>query len=60
MIEFTPIQIGVLGGLTNNLVEALNGWMSMFLSFNSDRLCQVVFLLLLPLLKPFKIIDQFF
>ena len=57
MIEFTPIQIGVLGGLTNNLVEALNGSISMFLSFNSDRLCQVVCLILLPLLKPFKIID---
>jgi hypothetical protein len=57
MIEFTSIQVGLLGGLTNNLVEALNGSISMFLSFNSDRLCQVVCLLLLPLLNPFKIID---
>jgi hypothetical protein len=60
MIEFTPIQVDLLVGLTTNLVEALNGWMSIFLSFNSDRLCQVVCLPLLPLLKPFKIIDRFY
>ena len=60
MIEFTPIQVGLLVGSTNNFVEALNGSISMFLSLNSDRLCQVVCLLLLRLLKPFKIIDQFY
>jgi hypothetical protein len=38
MIEFTPIQIGVLVGLTANLVEALNGLLPILLSFNSDRL----------------------
>jgi hypothetical protein len=60
MIEFTPIRVGILVGLTTNFVEALNGWMSFFLTFNSDRLCQVVCLILLPLLKSFQIIDRFF
>ena len=38
MIEFTPIQTGVLGGLTANFVEALNVWLPILLSSNSDRL----------------------
>ena len=60
MKEFTPIQVGVLGGPTATLVEALHGWLSILFSFNSDKLYQVVYLLLLPFLKPFKIIDRIF
>ena len=60
MKEFTPIQVGVLGGPTATLVESLHGWLSILFSFNSDKLYQVVYLLLLPFLKPFKIIDRFF
>lgn len=58
MEEFTPIQIGVLGGPTATLVEALHSWLSILFSFNSDKLYQINYLLLLPFLKPFKIIDR--
>ena len=58
MKEFSPIQIGVLGGPTATLVEAFHGWLSILFSFNSDKLYQVNYLLLLPFLKPFKIIDR--
>ncbi|MZH46263.1 MAG: class I SAM-dependent methyltransferase [Nitrospinae bacterium] len=56
--EFVPIRVGVLGGPTATLVEALHGWLSILLSFNSDKLYQIVYLILLPFLKPFKIIDR--
>ena len=58
MKEFSPIQIGVLGGPTATLVEAFHGWLSILFSFNSDKLYQFNYLLLLPFLKPFKIIDK--
>ena len=58
MKDYTPIKIGVLGGPTATLVEALHGWLSILFSFNSDKLYQVIYLLLLPILKPFKIIDR--
>lgn len=58
MKEFTSIQVGVLGGPTATLIEALHGWLSILFSFNSDKLYQIVYLLLLPFLKPFKIIDR--
>jgi hypothetical protein len=60
MKEFTPIQVGVLGGPTARLVEALHCWLSILFSFNFDKLYQVVYLVLLPFLKPFKIIDRIF
>jgi SAM-dependent methyltransferase len=58
MKEFSLIQIGVLGGPTATLVEAFHGWLSILFSFNSDKLYQFNYLLLLPFLKPFKIIDK--
>ena len=58
MKEFSPIQIGVLGGPTATLVEAFHGWLSILFSFNSDKLYQAIYLLLLPFLKPLKIIDR--
>ena len=58
MNEFTSIQVGVLGGPTATLIEALHGWLSILFSFNSDKLYQIVYLLLLPFLKPCKIIDR--
>ena len=58
MKEFTPIRIGVLGGPTATLIEAFHGWLSILFSFNSDKLYQIIYLLLLPFLKPFKIIDR--
>jgi SAM-dependent methyltransferase len=60
MKEFVPIKVGVLGGPTATLVEALHGWLSILLSFNSDTAYQIIYLLLLPFLKPFKIIDRIF
>ena len=60
MKEFSPIQIGVLGGPTATLVEAFHGWLSILFSFNSDKLYQAIYLLLLPFLKPLKIIDRVF
>jgi len=60
MRELVPIQTGVLGGPTSTLVEALHGWLSILFSFNSDKLYQINYLLLLPFLKPFKIIDRIF
>ena len=58
MKEFTPIRTGVLGGPTATLIEAFHGWLSILFSFNSDKLYQIIYLLLLPFLKPFKIIDR--
>ena len=58
MKEFSPIQVGVLGGPTATLVEAFHGWLSILFSFNSDKLYQTIYLLLLPFLKPLKIIDR--
>ena len=60
MKEFSPIQMGVLGGPTATLVEAFHGWLSILFSFNSDKLYQTIYLLLLPFLKPLKIIDRIF
>ena len=60
MKEFSPIQMGVLGGPTATLVEAFHGWLSILFSFNSDKLYQTIYLLLLPFLKPLKIIDRVF
>lgn len=57
MAGFAPIKTGVLGGPTATLVEALHGWLSVLFSFNSDKLYQVVYLLLIPFVKPFKILD---
>ena len=58
MKEFSSIQVGVLGGPTATLVEAFHGWLSILFSFNSDKLYQAIYLLLLPFLKPLKIIDR--
>ena len=58
MKEFTPIRIGILGGPTATLIEAFHGWLFILFSFNSDKLYQIIYLLLLPFSKPFKIIDR--
>ena len=58
MKEFTPIRVGVFGGPTAALIEVFHCWLSILFSFNSDKLYQIIYLLLIPFLKPFKIIDR--
>ena len=58
MKDFSPVSIGVFGGPTSVLIEALHGWLSILFSFNSERVYQLVHLILLPILQPFKVIDR--
>ena len=58
MKKFSAIKVGVLGGPTAALVEVLHGWFSILFSFNSEKMYQFVYLLLLPFMKPLKVIDR--
>lgn len=58
MQKFSAIKVGVLGGPTAALIEVFHVWLSILFSFNSEKMCQVVYLLLLPFVKPFKVIDR--
>lgn len=57
MSDFSTRKAGVLGGPTATLVEAFHGWLAILLSFNSDKAYQILYLLFLPFLKPFKLLD---
>jgi SAM-dependent methyltransferase len=57
LAEYETIRMGVSGGPTTTLVNVLHEWLSIALSFNSERLYRVLFLLLLPLLAPLKAVD---
>jgi SAM-dependent methyltransferase len=57
MKDFHLVNIGVLGGPTAALIEVFHGWLSILLSFNSERVYQLVHLFLLPIFQPFKMLD---
>jgi len=57
MEGFQVHMAGVTSGPTTALVETFHEWISILFSFNSERIHQVVYLLILPFVKPFKVID---
>jgi SAM-dependent methyltransferase len=54
---FETIDAGVSGGPTTTLVNVLHEWLAMVLSLNVDALYRVLYLLLIPLLFPWKLLD---
>lgn len=57
MRGFETLASGISGGPTITLVNVLHEWLAMALSFNLDALYRIFYLLLVPLLFPFKILD---
>lgn len=55
--RFEVIRAGFSGGPTTTLVNVLHEWLAMALSFNIDFLYRLLFLALIPLLFPFKLLD---
>lgn len=54
---FQPVAAGVSGGPTTTLCNVLHEWLAMVLSLGVDALYRVAYLVLLPLLLPFKLLD---
>lgn len=54
---FETIASGISGGPTTTLINVLHEWLAMVLSLNVDFLYRLFFLLLMPLLFPFKMLD---
>lgn len=54
---FEAISVGLSGGPTTTLVNVLHEWLAMALSFNVDGLYRLLYLGLMPLLFPFKLLD---
>jgi SAM-dependent methyltransferase len=57
LADYETIRLGVSGGPTTTLVNVFHEWLSIALSFGSERLYRGLFLLLVPLLAPFKALD---
>jgi SAM-dependent methyltransferase len=57
---FEPIRTGLAGGPTTALVNVLHEWLAIVLSFNLEVLYRVVYLALIPVLFPFKLLDGLF
>src|SRR5262245_5461901 len=57
---FETVAIGLSGGPTTTLVNVLHEWLSIVLSFNLEPLYRALYLLLMPLLFPFKLLDLLF
>jgi len=55
--RFEKIAAGVSGGPTTTLVNVLHEWLAMVLSVNIDALYRLVYLALMPVLFPFKLLD---
>jgi SAM-dependent methyltransferase len=55
---FETVRAGVSGGPTTTLVNVFQEWLSIALSFNSEILYRLLFLALVPLLSPFKVLDH--
>ena len=54
---FRVIDVGLAGGPTTTLVNVLHEWLAIAFSFNVDLLYRALYLALMPLLFPFKILD---
>jgi len=54
---FETLSAGLSGGPTTTLVNVLHEWLAMVLSLNLDALYRILYLALIPLLFPFKILD---
>lgn len=54
---FETLSAGLSGGPTTTLVNVLHEWLAMVLSFNLDVLYRVLYLALMPVLFPFKMLD---
>jgi SAM-dependent methyltransferase len=55
---FEILRQGVCGGPTTTLVNVAHEWLAMVLSLGSDVLYRAAYLLLMPLLFPWKILDH--
>jgi SAM-dependent methyltransferase len=58
LASFERIDGGIAGGPTTTLVNVLHEWLAIVLSLNIEALYRVLFLLLMPLLFPFKLLDH--
>jgi SAM-dependent methyltransferase len=54
---FETLSAGLSGGPTTTLVNVLHEWLAMAFSFNVDALYRLLYLALMPLLFPLKILD---
>jgi len=54
---FEAVDIGLAGGPTTTLVNVLHEWLAIALSFNVDLLYRLLYLVLMPVLFPFKLLD---
>ncbi len=54
---FTEIESGIRCGPTSAMVYVVSEWLATVLSFGSSRLQQVIFMLLMVLFSPIKLID---
>ena len=54
---FAAVASGLAGGPTTTLVNVLHEWLAIAFSFNLDALYRLLYLALIPLLYPFKILD---
>lgn len=54
---FEILASGICGGPTTTLVNVAHEWLAMVLSLGSDALYRIFYLLLMPLLFPWKILD---
>jgi SAM-dependent methyltransferase len=54
---FETVASGISGGPTTTLINVLHEWLAMVLSLGSDLLYRVLYLALMPLLFPLKILD---
>lgn len=55
---FEPVAVGLSGGPTTTLCNVLHEWLAIVLSFNVEFLYRVLYLGLIPLIFPFKLLDH--
>lgn len=55
---FEPLRVGVAGGPTTTLCNVLHEWLAIAFSFNIDLLYRSLYLLLIPVLFPLKLLDS--
>ena len=55
---FEPVAAGLAGGPTTTLCNVLHEWLAIALSFNIEPLYRLLYLLLMPLVFPFKLLDK--
>ncbi len=55
---FETVAAGLTGGPTTTLCNVLHEWLAIALSFNVDLLYRMLYLALIPILFPFKLLDH--